>query len=171
MNRLGSTHRGLIYAIVTALFVTGAVWAGLHYLSGAVGLEVREVLAVNATLMKVHGGAAMMALVLLGTLLPRHVRIGWKLGRNGRSGVLMLVLCGVLSASGYLLYYAGGEAIRLATSWIHLAVGLALPLPLTAHVWRLVRERRAARASACAAHIGEEMDGPAFAAGIPTQIR
>lgn len=171
MNRLGSAHRRLIYAMVTVLFVTGAAWAWLRYLSGAVGLDVRQALAANAILMKVHGGAAMVALVLLGTLLPRHVRVGWKLSRNGRSGVLMLVLCGALVASGHLLYYAGGEAVRHATSWIHLAVGLALPLPLAVHVWRLVGQRRAARASACAARIGEEMDRPAFAAGIPTQIR
>jgi len=170
MNRLGSAHRRLIYAMVMVLFVTGATWAGLHYLGGAVGLDMRQALAVNAFLMKIHGGAAMMALVLLGTLLPRHVRIGWKLSHNGRSGVLMLVLCGALAASGYLLYYAGGEAVRDATSWIHLAVGLALPLPLAVHVWRLVRERRA-RAPAYGAGVREGMDGPAFAAGMPTQSR
>ena len=37
---------------------------------------------------------------------------------------------GILTITGYGLYYAGGERLRAWTSWIHLAIGLALPLLL-----------------------------------------
>jgi len=171
MNNLGLVHRRVIYAMVVALFFTGVAWAVLHYLNEVLGVDAREALAVNATLMKIHGGAAMIALVLVGTLLPRHVRIGWKLGRNSRSGVLVLALCSVLAASGYLLYYAGAEVVRYATSWIHLGVGVALPLPLAVHVWRLMRERHLARAVARAVETGEGVDQSAFATGRTARMQ
>lgn len=171
MNRLGLAHRRVIYAMVMALFFTGVAWAVLHYLNEVLGVDARQALAVNATLMKVHGGAAMIALVLMGTLLPRHVRIGWKLSLNSRSGVLILALCGVLAASGYLLYYAGGEAARYATSWIHLGVGVALPLPLAVHVWRLMRERHIARAVARAVETGEGAGRSALTTGRTARMQ
>jgi hypothetical protein len=31
---------------------------------------------------------------------------------------------GILTVTGYGLYYAGGESLRAWTSWIHLAVGI-----------------------------------------------
>jgi hypothetical protein len=47
--------------------------------------------------------------------------------------------------TGYGLYYAGGESLRAWTSWIHLAVGLALPLLLILHIWLGKRTRPAAQ--------------------------
>ena len=41
----------------------------------------------------------------------------------------------VLTITGYGLYYAGGERLRAWTSWIHLAVGLALPILLLIHIF------------------------------------
>jgi hypothetical protein len=41
----------------------------------------------------------------------------------------------VLTITGYGLYYAGGERLRAWTSWIDLAVGLALPILLLIHIF------------------------------------
>ncbi len=51
------------------------------------------------------------------------------------NGSLFLGTFGILTVTGYGLYYAGGESLRAWTSWIHLAVGLALPLLLILHIW------------------------------------
>ena len=52
---------------------------------------------------------------------------------------------GILTITGYGLYYAGGERLRAWTSWIHLAVGLALPLLLILHIWLGKRTRPVAQ--------------------------
>jgi hypothetical protein len=40
----------------------------------------------------------------------------------------------VLTITGYGLYYAGGEGLRAWTSWIHLAIGMVLPILLLIHI-------------------------------------
>jgi hypothetical protein len=46
-----------------------------------------------------------------------------------------------LSITGYGLYYAGGEMLHGWTSWIHLAVGLALPILLLIQIFLGMRTR------------------------------
>jgi hypothetical protein len=84
--------------------------------------------------MKIHGAAAMAILVLIGTLLIGHVKFAWRAGRNRTNGAFFFSAFGILILTGYGLYYAGGEKLRAWTSWIHIVVGLALPILLFAHV-------------------------------------
>src|SRR5262249_43962861 len=99
--------------------------------------------SAKAWAMKIHGGGAMMILVLVGMLLTGHVRFAWRVRRNRGNGSLFLGAFGILTVTGYGLYYAGGESLRAWTSWIHLAVGLALPLLLILHIWLGKRTRPA----------------------------
>src|SRR6516165_12743693 len=67
---------------------------------------------------------------------------------GARGGTVATARCflarfGILSVTGYGLYYAGGESLRAWTSWIHLAVGLALRLLLVVHIWLGKRTRPA----------------------------
>ena len=59
----------------------------------------------------------------------------WRSRRNRGNGLVFLSAFAVLTVTGYGLYYAGGESLHAWTSWIHLAMGLALPLLLILHVW------------------------------------
>jgi cyanate permease len=95
--------------------------------------------------MKIHGAAAMVILLLIGTLLTAHVRFPWRAGRNRINGSIFLGAFAVLSVTGYGLYYAGGERLRSWTSWIHLGVGLALPILLLLHVFLGKRTRPTVR--------------------------
>jgi len=81
-----------------------------------------------------HGGAAMLALLLLGALGPLHVRAAWRRGRNRATGVAMLVVNGALIATAFGLYYLGSKAVRDWTSTLHIGLGLGLPILLLAHV-------------------------------------
>ena len=78
----------------------------------------------------------MGALVILGTLIPLHLRRGWVAGRNRFSGVAFTCICGLLVVTGYALYYVGSETLRNWASYLHIAVGLGAPLALTWHIWR-----------------------------------
>jgi hypothetical protein len=140
--RLKRLQRYFLYAVVALLFLSGAVWAYWNYLIP----EPRDVeLSEKAWAMKIHGGAAMTILVLVGMLLSTHVRFAWRVHRNRGNGSLFLGAFGVLTVTGYGLYYASGEGLRAWTGWIHLAVGLALPLLLFLHVWLGKRTRPSAQ--------------------------
>jgi len=133
-------QRSFLYAVLALLFLTGTAWAYWNYLVP----EPRDFeSSAKAWAMKIHGGGAMAILVLVGMLLTSHVRFAWRVRRNRGNGSLFLGAFGILTVTGYGLYYAGGESLRAWTSWIHLAVGLALPLLLILHVWLGKRTRPA----------------------------
>jgi hypothetical protein len=153
--RLKRAHRFLIYVVLVVLFVTGVAWACFNYF---VALPNELVSASKSWAMKIHGAAAMAILVLLGTLLNVHVKFAWRTGRNRINGAILLSVFGVLIVTGYGLYYAGGEKLRAWTSWIHLVIGVAVPIFLVIHILlgrgaRAVVQRRKHHHSPAKAHM------------------
>jgi len=127
VNRLHPVLRVSIYAVVTLLVLSGALWeAGI----------------ARAMLMKLHGAAAMASLVAFGALLARHVSCGWATKANRTTGVVMLAALLWLVVSGYLLYYAGDEGLRGYASQTHFWVGLALAGMFALHQGRRARNGR-----------------------------
>jgi hypothetical protein len=130
--RLKNLQRYFLYTVLGLLFFSGSVWIYWNYFARSPG----DFEAIAKTwAMKIHGAAAMAILVLIGTLLSGHVRFAWRAGRNRANGSLFLGVFAVLTITGYGLYYAGGESLRAWTSWIHLAIGLALPILLLIHIF------------------------------------
>src|SRR5438046_4081844 len=130
--RLKPLQRYFLYAVVALLFFSGVAWAYWNYLAVSPGdFET----SAKTWAMKLHGAAAMAILVLIGMLLNGHVRFAWRAARNRANGSVFLSAFGILTITGYSLYYAGGERLRAWTSWIHLAVGLALPILLLIHIF------------------------------------
>ena len=123
MNRLPRVQRWLVYATSALLVLTGVASAFAHDLG-----------AFNVFMMKVHGGAAMAVLILFGTLLTRHVPMGWSGRQNRTSGVATLLIASALIVSGYLLYYTGDETYRQLASELHLGAGLVFAVLLTVHL-------------------------------------
>jgi len=125
-------QRYFLYAVVALLFFSGVAWAYWNYLAVSPGdFET----SAKTWAMKLHGAAAMAILVLIGMLLTGHVRFAWRAGRNRLNGSVFLSAFAVLTITGYGLYYAGGERLRAWTSWIHLAIGLVLPILLLIHIF------------------------------------
>jgi cation transport ATPase len=147
-------QRYLLYAVLGVLFVSGALWAYWNYLVPSPG-DLATSLKAGA--MKIHGAAAMAILVLLGVLLTGHVRFAWRARRNRANGSVFLSAFAVLTITGYGLYYAGGEKLREWTSWIHLGVGLALPILLLIHIFLGRRTRRSGQ-SRTRSHLGSPGD-------------
>jgi cation transport ATPase len=134
--RLSVPFRAVLYLVIGVLFITGAAWVAVD----------RAVWPETSTyLLRLHGGAAMAMLVLLGALLPLHVRVGWRRRRNRASGALMVAANAILAATAFGLYYAGSDALRHWTSELHIALGFVLPLAVAGHVLRGRRGRRATR--------------------------
>jgi Na+/H+ antiporter NhaC len=135
--RLRSRLRVTFYVVFALLFISGVAWFILHTWArhpSEFGSE--ELNAFEPWLLKVHGAAAMVALVLLGVLYPVHIMRGWRAHRNRRSGAGLVAICLSLIVTGYLLYYVGGETSRAVTSLLHLWIGFALPAMIAIHIWR-----------------------------------
>ena len=141
--RLSFRHKWTLYLVLGGVFLTGLVWTWLHYVkpgAGDFGSNPAE-----AWMLKFHGGFAMLTLLMLGTLLPLHVKFAWNAQRNRPNGITLLTVFGVLILTGYGLYYIGGESLRSWTSLIHTVVGLAFPAFLIVHIWRGRATRRKGR--------------------------
>ena len=91
----------------------------------------------------------MLALIVTGSLLPVHVRRGWHQRKNVIAGSIIVAILALLIASGYALYYYGGEDARPLISALHWIVGLCAPLTL---IWHISRGRQAHPASDQLAH-------------------
>lgn len=136
--RLKRLERYFLYTVLVPLFLSGVAWAYWNYLVASPGdLEM----SAKAWAMKIHGAAAMAILVLIGMLLNAHVKFAWRARRNRANGSVFLSAFAVLTVTGYGLYYAGGESLRAWTSWIHLAIGLVLPILLLVHIFLGKRTR------------------------------
>ena len=126
--RLNRPLKAAVYLSFAALLGTGAGWM---YAQGR--LEDQGWETFPGLLMKTHGGAAMLALIVLGAL-SAHIRRGWKADRNRLSGALLIGVNAFLIVTGYGLYYAGGEALREWLSRWHAWIGLGFGVLLPAHV-------------------------------------
>lgn len=132
--KLTRRHKAWLYSITGLLYLTGVVWAWLHYLAPRPN-EFSATSPAEPWMMKLHGAAAMGILVLIGTLLPSHVRFAWHARRNRANGIVLIGYLSFLIVSGYGLYYFGDERLRTWTGWSHLWFGIALPAMLIFHIW------------------------------------
>src|SRR5262252_6129142 len=129
--RLEASLRWTIYSVAAALFVTGATWLAADALKdGPSGDAWQE---IGANLLMVHGGAAMAMLMVLGALMPVHIRRGWRARKNRLSGGAMVTLNGLLIATAFGLYYSGSDLMRPWISDAHIAAGFALAALIVIH--------------------------------------
>jgi hypothetical protein len=133
--RLALSLRLWLYASAAVLWMTGAAWLFAHYLPAARAYPG----GLATTSMKIHGGAAMLLLVLAGVVVALHVPGAWRERKNRASGLVMAAASISLAVTGYLLYYTGGETARAFASVGHWLPGLALPI---VGIWHVLLARR-----------------------------
>lgn len=141
--RLGYWHQFAVYGATALLVVSGVVWLVYHFLLATPGDFGPQTHPLEPWMLRVHGAAAMVGLIVYGSLLPIHVRRAWSLRRNIVLGVTLISIMLLLTATGYLLYYAGGEESRAWISALHWLIGLVVPVLLT---WHVISGRRQTRA-------------------------
>ena len=131
--RLKPSFRFAIYAAFGVLFLTGAGWLVADWQKDISTDEIWQ--QSVAYLLMVHGGAAMVTLLLLGALIPVHVMRAWRSRKNRVSGSAMVTFNAVLIATAFGLYYLGSETLRPWMSWIHIAAGFSLSLLFPLHIF------------------------------------
>jgi hypothetical protein len=130
--RLEPPFRFAIYIAFAVLFASGAAWLAADQLKASSNGEIWQQAA--AYLLMIHGGAAMVTLMLLGALFPLHIGRAWRAKKNRATGIAMLAFNAVLIATAFGLYYLASETVRPWASDLHIAFGLSLPLLLLVHV-------------------------------------
>jgi hypothetical protein len=130
--RLDPQFRWAIYLAFAVLFVTGAGWLVADELKDSA--DVWQSVAAN--LLMVHGGVAMVTLMLLGALIPLHLRRTWRAGKNLVTGTAMATFNVILIGTAFGLYYLGSEEVRPWMSRIHYVLGVGLPALMVVHVIR-----------------------------------
>lgn len=74
----------------------------------------------------------------MGFLWGTHVVMRWRLKRHRKSDGLMFGVMGLMSVTGYLLYYLSTDEVRAPTAVVHWGIGSGLPLVLWVH-WQVRR--------------------------------
>lgn len=126
-------HRRLFYIVCLLVFLSGAIWATLHYLDQASEISERF-RRYKPWLLSVHGLAAVGFVLLTGTLLSGHVPRAWRAEKNRANGAVLLTAVASMIISGYLLYYLSEESWRKFMSLFHLGLGLLSPGLLIWHI-------------------------------------
>lgn len=132
--RLERWHRRCIYASCLLLLLSGAAWLAARYFLRPVGQFGETIHPIEPWAMKVHGGATMLMLFFLGSLMNSHIRRALRAGRNLVSGWMMLVTMMLLTLTGFGLYYLAGESVRPLWSRIHWIIGFGLAVLIIVHV-------------------------------------
>ena len=131
--RLNPSFRFTIYAAFAVLVLTGAGWLVADWQKDISGEEIWQ--QVIANLLMIHGGTAMVTLLLLGALIPLHMMRAWRSRKNRVSGSVMVTFNTVLVVTAFGLYYLGSETLRPWMSWIHIAAGFSLALWFPLHIY------------------------------------
>ena len=136
--KLSRRHLTWLYGTFLALYFSGLLWIFLHYFFHY-RMEMGESHPLEPLSLKIHGATAMMALIVLGTLIPIHMKRGWKAQMNRANGVFIVVVNLLLIATGYGLYYAGRENLRSLSHWSHIVLGILFPAFL---VWHIIEGKK-----------------------------
>jgi hypothetical protein len=125
-----------VYLSFGLLLVTGIAWLIFDTSVRTAGEFGPEHHPAEHWMLILHAIGAYAFLVIVGALIPVHIPLGWRQGRNRVSGVTVASVCIVLGLTALGLYYIASDVARSWTSLIHWTVGIAaLPL-LLIHVLR-----------------------------------
>jgi hypothetical protein len=126
-------HRTLVWPIIFGVWLSGALCLVFHDFlmrRGEFGLTAHP---LEQWWLRAHSAFAFAALWLLGFLSVAHVGPRWAWRRQRGSGLVLLGVYIWLVLTGYLLYYAVGDAFRAAVALGHWTVGLATLFFLLLH--------------------------------------
>jgi len=134
--QLSRRHRMVVYLVFTLLFASGFTWWLADEAQEESGSPVAWAEAAKPWLLRVHGGAAMSFLVILGTVMVAHAQRAWAAQVNHRTGLMLGGWFGLQALTGYGLFYFLGESLRDWTGTVHVTLGLLAPLVVGGHVIR-----------------------------------
>ena len=135
-TKLPRWHEWSIYVTFGLLLVTGVAWLVLDHWVRVEGEFGPEHHPAEHLMLILHGIAAYAVLIVAGALIPVHIKLGWSIRRNLRSGIAIASALVVLGFTALGLYYLSAEGPRALASLAHWLVGIAAAPLLAVHVIR-----------------------------------
>lgn len=135
--QLSRRHKAALYFFTLLVLATGLAWWGLDRWAAVpdeFGGAAKH--PAQAWMLRLHGAGACGFLIVFGSLIPVHIKRGLQARQNRATGLALVAGFGLLSVTGYALYYLGEESGRDLASSAHWWIGLAAPVLLSAHVLR-----------------------------------
>ena len=139
-----SWQRKLIYWTVSLLVLSGLIWLAAHWAMPSEQLLANDTAEINAKLavsmqfkywsIRVHSFVAMIVLIVIGSLIPAHMLARYKRTQNVWSGAVNIAAFIVLTLTGYMLWYVSEGGTKQWATWLHWAIGVALPIVLAVHI-------------------------------------
>ena len=129
MSRLGKMPGWQKWFVLFGMFSCSV--SGTLYLLGH-EFQIQRAVIGSSQVLSIHGIAAMLATLALGSALPFHIKAGIKSKRKLLSGISQLCFLCTLMMTGALLYY-GPEAIREEAILIHWIAGLFFLMVFVLH--------------------------------------
>jgi hypothetical protein len=123
-----------LWLVLALLFATGVI-----LIPGALELRLEWELPMRLPggsrilVAAAHALAAFASLLVIGALIPMHMRSGLRRQRSVYSGISLIALFASLAVSGLAIYYVSSETWSVWSSISHLGIGLALVIPMAVH--------------------------------------
>ncbi|MEM6453560.1 MAG: hypothetical protein AAF772_00560 [Acidobacteriota bacterium] len=132
--RFTSFQRRFLFALILLSWVSGITFFVLNTWVTVEGEFGPQKHPQQFNVLKAHGAAAFLQLMVFGYLLADHVPKGWRVTRMRGIGLTLVIAQSLLVVSAYGLYYMGDEDRRQIVAYVHYAVGFSLPFLLIAHL-------------------------------------
>ncbi len=132
--KLSPWFKRLIYMTLTVSWVTGLTFFIMNNWVAIEGDFGPEKHPLQFNVLMLHGAAAFIMLMVFGSMLSNHIPLSWKTRRSRVIGISLTAFVVLQIATAYLLYYMADETWRTISSWVHLIIGLSLPLILVIHI-------------------------------------
>ncbi len=138
MSRLGKMpnwQRAFVICSMMTCSITGLIYLLGHQ------FQIQRSFLGAYRVLAAHGVAAMLATLALGSVLPFHLKAGYKSKKQLWSGFSQLGFLATLLISGVLLYY-GPEGVRDTVIETHWMVGLLFLTIFILHAFNRLRKTK-----------------------------
>jgi hypothetical protein len=135
-NTMPPGQARLVLTLALLLAASGAMWLCVHWLHWPAAAQAAMAGLPSpweAGLMRLHGGAMMLMLIVAGRVSATHAQRGWRVGQRRRGGVWMLLSLALLALTGYALFYWVPEDLRDQVGLVHGGLGLVWAFSLLWH--------------------------------------
>jgi hypothetical protein len=125
-------QRSFVIYVMLACSITGVMYLLGHQ------FQIQRSMLGTHSILAAHGVAAILATLAIGSVLPFHIKAGYKSRKQLWSGFSQLGMLAALLISGALLYYGPGE-IRDFVIDIHWMIGLLFLTIFMLHAFSRLR--------------------------------
>ncbi len=133
-RKIAKKYRYLFYGFLSISVFSGSGFWLLRNFAMVEGDFGPESHFLQYPFLQLHGFAAFMMLMALGSIFSSHIPKTWSLGKAKNSGITLLSFIVFSLLSAYSLYYLVSEDWHVLLGNSHAIVGLLLPTLLIFHI-------------------------------------